>query len=80
MAPGLEGHCLAAASHAWVYDSEVDGALGKITDGRLKKKGTGQNGLGGNLVGQIHQLGLGANTQDDPLHRTDVWVTDSEIC
>jgi hypothetical protein len=57
----------------------MDCLLGKILMCRAQNKGSLRDILGLNGVAYVNQPGLGVNVQNDPLHRRDIGIRESEI-
>ena len=71
---------IAIAAHTRIHDDHVHTAPGEIGIGGGNRPGGGRGVLRGNLVGDIHDPGLGIDPQDDPLHHTDPGVFQAKIC
>ena len=57
----------------------MHGARRELARGVAQNKGGGEHILRRNLVGNIHELGLRCDAQDDPLHRADVVIATAKI-
>ena len=79
VAAALEDEWPSSRTHAGIDDGQMNGAGGKFTRGVAQNKGGGEHILRRNLVGNIHELGLRCDAQDDPFHRADVVISLAKI-
>src|SRR3990172_9348845 len=59
---------LSWSTDTWIHYDNMDRPLRKVTVSRLKHKGGLSNPMRWNLMGNVHNGGLGVDAQDHPFH------------